>query len=373
MDIFGRNESNTFNDGITTDKVESLDTTAEIELGNSTIDLVATTVLINGNQIGGVTNPLNGVLDCAGNNIINVGQFNTNMNNFILATEESSSIQQGDIGALQSKTQLLFSDGASSTFSGNTFVLENFEVAKNTTVRGNLILAGDDFGLAGDPNAIFLLGPTGRFTIQKQNGLDMDLVMDVLDLTKINFYLPIDMQNEPINKVTKINNLTPVGGVYSGISDGVLILGDTTGSLLPLTGVGSLTIPANTFKAGDSYHLVCSGDIPEESKNDTLTVVLSANGLTIGAIVLSMENSVGVSYFELEADFTIRGVGVSAGLLSSFDFTFNKGAVDGFSGTRNVMLASINTSVQNTLGLNCTISGATTRLQTRLFYLRKQY
>ena len=55
----------------------------------------------------GLTNPLLEDLDCDSNNIVNLGPFNVDLNNFVIATEGSLSTQQGDIGTLQTKTQLL--------------------------------------------------------------------------------------------------------------------------------------------------------------------------------------------------------------------------------------------------------------------------
>ena len=167
------------------------------------------------------------------------------------------------------------------------------------------------------------------------------------------------------------------GGIYAGTSDGNLIIGDTSGSLVPNSGVGNLTVPANTFTVGASYHLVCSGDIPQENKNDQVTLELTA---TSGAVVVplcsvtvDLETSSGESYFELECDFTFRSTGSQAEILTSCDFTFNKKLEKDFKGTRKVQSSTIDSTTEQTIGLTCTITGATTQLLTRLFYLRRQY
>ena len=69
-----------------------------------------------------------------------------------------------------------------------------------------------------------------------------------------------DMNNGPINNCISINGLTAVGGVYAGTADGTLINNTTEQSVLPASGVGSLTIPANGFSVGDCFHCVVAGD-----------------------------------------------------------------------------------------------------------------
>lgn len=68
-----------FPDGITTDAIVSLDETANISLGDSTISLNAANVLVNGAPIGGgsgITNPLSADLDANEYSITNAGTVN---------------------------------------------------------------------------------------------------------------------------------------------------------------------------------------------------------------------------------------------------------------------------------------------------------
>jgi len=169
--------------------------------------------------------------------------------------------------------------------------------------------------------------------------------------------------------------LTPVGGVYSGLSDGVLIDDAVERSLFPVTSVGILSIPANGFTVGDSFSLICSGDIPKASNADVITIKLMADAVELAAIDVDMENTSGnVSFFELEADFQIRTIGATGTVITSFDFTFNKQALKDFKGSRKVQLATIDTTSITTLGLTAKFDNAgASEIQTRLCVLKKIY
>ena len=176
-------------------------------------------------------------------------------------------------------------------------------------------------------------------------------------------------------EVSTINSITPVGGLYCGISDGVVI-NQASGvtDLLPSSSVGSLSIPANGFKVGDAYHLVIAGIFPDESKGDDVEIEIKQNGTVIGSVTLEYENFDTVeSNFELEADFVIRSVGVTGSLASNIDFTFNKKVTKDFKGTRTTSITTINTTTASSLTVTATVTGASSSIQSRLAYLRKQY
>jgi hypothetical protein len=280
----------------TTDTIISNDLSSIIQLGSDEIDLIAGTVLINGASIGSVQNPMIVNLDCANNDITNIGVLGiASLSAFGTAVINDSTAQSIKITALETKTQNIVTTGTN-------------------TVIGNVSI---------DDNTI--------------------------------------------------NGLTPVGGLYSGLSDGALISGGTLGSLLPLSGVGALTVPANGFNVGDVFHLVCSGDIPVGDKDDIITITLNQNGTQLAVISVDMEDSIN-TYFELEADFQVRSIGVSGQLVTNFDFTFNKQLLKDFKGSRKVQLSTINTTTASTLSLTAIFTGQfNSSIKTRLFYLRKQF
>jgi len=314
---------------------------------------------------GGLSNPLTTILDCDSNNIINMGQFNINMNSFVINTEGQISDLQGDIGTLQTKTQLLTSNTTLSTFS------------KSLTVREFLIVAKAQPTLdSGNCSALFILdGTTGLFSIQKVNGSNIDELFRINSVAEIDMLTTLNMNNKPINNVTRINGLTPANGVYAGISDSIIVNAtNSPASLVPVTGVGFLTVPANTFTVGASYHLVASGFMPSEQKGDDATIELTAtNGITVslGSITVELDASADTAW-ECEGDFTCRSIGVNGIFIASFELTFNKDLDKNFRGTRKISSAIINTTVQQSLDIVGTLTG-TSSFQTRLLTLTRVF
>ena len=145
--------------------------------------------------------------------------------------------------------------------------------------------------------------------------------------------------------------------------------------MIPTTGVGFLSVPANTFQVGASYHLVASGIMPSEQKGDTATVELSAtNGLTVslGSITVDLDASADTAW-ECEGDFTCRGpLGANCVFITSFELTFNKDLEKNFRGTRKISSATIDTTVEQNLDIICTMTG-TSSFQTRLLTLTRVF
>ena len=190
----------------------------------------------------------------------------------------------------------------------------------------------------------------------------------------------IDMANFDINNVnelttTSINGLTPVGGLYSGISNGVVInQASGISDLLPTSSVGSLNIPANGFQVGDAYHLVVAGTFPTETKDETVEVEIKQNGTLLGSVTLQYEDfDTAPSNFELEADFIIRSTGATGSLATNIDFTFNKKVTKDFKGTRSTSITTLDTTTASSLSVFATITGAGSSIQSTMAYLRKQY
>jgi len=207
-------------------------------------------------------------------------------------------------------------------------------------------------------------------TLVLNSGINPDLDVNTnLDLNTNN------ITNVGNLEVSSINSITPVGGLYSGISDG-LVINQASGQsdLLPVSSVGSLNIPANGFQVGDAYHLVVAGTFPSENKGDDITIEIKQNGTTIGILNLELKNAgAAPSNFEVEADFVIRSIGVTGSLASNIDFTFNEDVDSKFEGTRSTTITTIDTTTASTLSVLASVNGTGSSIQSRLAYLRKQY
>jgi len=243
---------------------------------------------------------------------------------------------------------------------------------ENITINGALIEGFDDVG---NPSRIEM----GNDLYMFEN--DIGAVADLgVDSITANTGSVITFNNKPQSSTApsvnddltnKLYVDTRVGNLYAGLSNSATISGTTLGSLIPLTGDGTLTVPANGFVASDSFHLVVAGTGSFQNGN-TLTVSL-VNGGTLASIVINLETVAGTSW-ELEADFTIRSVGASGVIATNFDFTYQRGSPTfDFKGARQVQTSTIDTTVSNTLGVNAQFSGGTNSMETVILYLKRMH
>ncbi len=159
-------------------------------------------------------------------------------------------------------------------------------------------------------------------------------------------------RNQPILSVLNTS-------VYVGLSDSATYTGSGEQSLLPLTGQGSLTVSANGFKVGDSFHLVMAGEIPVGDKDDDFTFKVKQNGSILGQITVKLEDITvaGESFWEGEIDFTIRSIGATGSIISNIDWTFNKNLTKDFKGSRSVTVTTIDTTTVSSLSVTGEIVG----------------
>lgn len=127
---------------------------------------------------------------------------------------------------------------------------------------------------------------------------------------------------------TKIG-LTPRGlatnayGLFSQIADGPSVGNTLIETSIIGSGIGSLTVPANTFKVGDSYHLKIGGLISTQN-NHKLTIKAKADGVVLestGLITLELSTN---QPWELELDFTIRSIGTTGEVKTNGNFIYNR-------------------------------------------------
>ena len=179
-----------------------------------------------------------------------------------------------------------------------------------------------------------------------------------------------------------INGFTPQGGIFAGTSDSLTLTNSTAEqSILPTSFVGTLTVPANGFKVGDSFHCVLAGDF--DSKNgDTLTIRLKggpSSTVILGTLVVPL-NASSASSFEIEVDFQLRNIGGAgvADICSNFDFTYNQSGGGGaFVGERSVSQnnTTFDTTVDNTLQITAQFSSTSSAnsIKTVVSKLTKDY
>ena len=309
------------------------------------------------------------------NDILNGGTIN--IDNVNSSNVDTTTLDAGNINVtnntITSSSVLEFKSGASDrvNFKSDNGILS----IENNNLGANVELEFAQFG----SETFTIIKDNAKVNICQSGTNNIELTTDCFVTNKKVILNPststtqfrdydIDMNNNNIDNVdnmniNSINNLTPVGGIFTGISDGATITSSTFADLLPITSLGSLSVPANTFLLGSAFHLVCAGIFPDEDAKDNVEIELcaiqGATTIQLGLVNLDLENfDTEPSNFELEADFVIRGIGTSAEVAVSFDFTFNKKVTKDFKGTRATNLATIDTTQASTLALNARIIGA---------------
>jgi hypothetical protein len=163
-------------------------------------------------------------------------------------------------------------------------------------------------------------------------------------------------------------------GNFSQTADGVTVVNTTTETSIVGSGVGSLSIPANTFQIGDSFHAKIGGLM--SSKKDDQLILRVKNGGTILATTGSFELEYSVADgWEAEIDFTIRTIGATGSIITNGNFCHNKTLDKKYAGTVFQDTKAIDTTILHTLDITAEWVQASNQdsIQASNFVLYKVY
>lgn len=150
-------------------------------------------------------------------------------------------------------------------------------------------------------------------------------------------------------------------GLYAQTVQSATITNTTTETSVIGSGVGGLTVPADTFLRGDSYHAKIGGIISAQNGDDiTINIKTGSTVLaSTGAISLSPVTALG---WELELDFTIASLTATGSMCTNGNFAYNRdtGSLEGFV-FQDVQ--TIDTTIDNTLDVTVTWGQAKTQDQ----------
>ena len=138
-------------------------------------------------------------------------------------------------------------------------------------------------------------------------------------------------------------------GLYAQTGSSTRITNTTVETSLLDGGVGTLSVPANAFKVGDSFSAVLTGHI-SSINNHTLHIRIKSDGIALADTgVITMPATTG-KHWKLDINFTIRAIGTAgtASIASGGSFLYNKDASNGFEG--------VNFSTETSTGFNTTIA-----------------
>ena len=179
--------------------------------------------------------------------------------------------------------------------------------------------------------------------------------------------------------LTYTNPYTKTGGLFAQTGDSTIITNTTVETTLINGGVGTLTVPANGFKVGDSFRAVFGGVINADN-NENITIRVKAGSvILLDSLAQNLGSSVVNDVWSLNIDFTIRAIG-AAGVasivtLGSFHYTkTNNASVQGF-GFNVVNNTTFDTPIPNVLDVTAQWGAASTgnNIYSDIFILNKTH
>jgi hypothetical protein len=168
-------------------------------------------------------------------------------------------------------------------------------------------------------------------------------------------------------------------GLFSQTANSTIITNTTAESSLINGGVGSLTVPANGFKVGDSFRAVFGG-VMNANNNQNIRIRVKAGAvILLDSLAQNLGSSVINDVWSLNIDFTIRAIG-SAGVasivsLGGFHYTkTNNASVQGF-GFNVVNNTTFDTTISTTLDVTAEWGAASAgnNIYSDIFILNKIY
>jgi len=143
-------------------------------------------------------------------------------------------------------------------------------------------------------------------------------------------------------------------------------------------GVGSLSVPANSFKVGDSFTAKMCGNL-SCANNQQIRIRIKSDGNVIGDLGIFEMNTTTDKFFELFIDFTIAEIG-EAGVAELFvngQYSYNQDTAGVLQGSNFALISNttFDTTVLNDLSITAqwVTSNVTNTIQSQNFVLTKVY
>jgi len=165
----------------------------------------------------------------------------------------------------------------------------------------------------------------------------------------------------------------PTTGLYAQTTQSATLTNTTTETSIVGTGVGSLTIAANGYVVGDSYHAKIGGVISAQN-NDTITIRIKKGSTVLATTgTLTLEAVTNMAW-ECEIDFTVSAIGATGSMCTNGNFAYNRntGSLEGFVFQD---VETFDTTIANTLEITAEWGQAKTQdeIHSANFVLHKTY
>jgi hypothetical protein len=167
-------------------------------------------------------------------------------------------------------------------------------------------------------------------------------------------------------------------GLFAQTANSTTITATTSELTLIDGGVGTLSVPANGFKVGDSFRVEMGG-IMSAQNNNTLRIRLKSGSVNLGDSGPLTMPAITNQVFTLHVTFTIRAIGASgvASIVSLAQFHILKlasGTQQGFA-WNTVNSTTFDTTINNTLNITgqWSSNNANNSIYSDIFVLNKTY
>jgi hypothetical protein len=175
------------------------------------------------------------------------------------------------------------------------------------------------------------------------------------------------------------NPPVPPAGLFAQTANSTIITNTTAELSLINGGVGTLTVPADGFKVGDSFRAVFGG-VMNADNNENITIRVDSGPIVLlDSGLQNLGSSVIDDVWSLNIDFTIRQIGpagvASIVTLGSFHYTkTNNASVQGFA-FNVVNNTTFDTTIPNTIDVTAQWQNASTgnNIYSDIFILNKTY
>lgn len=149
-------------------------------------------------------------------------------------------------------------------------------------------------------------------------------------------------------------------GLFAETKDSANITNTTTPGSLLGDGVGTLSVPANGFQVGDSFHLKMLGHLGARNGVGLRLEIMSDSVILADTGFITLPACTN-KHWELNVYFTIRAIGTptSASIMSGGIFTYTKDASNAFEGVNftSENNTTFDTTIPNTLDVMATWNG----------------
>jgi len=179
--------------------------------------------------------------------------------------------------------------------------------------------------------------------------------------------------------IDKYGNLPPPNyGLYAQTALGTVITNTTVETSLIGPGVGTLSVPPNAFKVGDSFTVKMCGNL-SCANNETIHLRIKSDGIVIGDLGIFAMKIATNKFFELTTDFTITKIGAAgvAELFVNGQYSYNHNAAGVLDGTNFGLVSNtlFDTTVLNALSITAEwgLAKAANIIQSQNFVLTKVY